>query len=745
MTVVQLVEGTRRRLSGAWQESLFRTGHLLVANSVLTAAVGVGYWLLAARLYPPSVVGVNAAAISAMMLLAGAAQLNLMSALLRFVPTSGSAAGRMIRNAYLVGGGLSGVAAACFLIGLRYWAPDLTGVLGPAKGAASFVVATMLWAIFVMQDNALVAVGRAVAVPVENLAFALLKIVLIVVMSVSLAGSGIWLSWAAAMAVTVAGTTTYLFRRAIPAFVRASDPATEHVASLREVNRFVGPDYVGALAWIAGTSLVPLLVLDLTSRREAAVFALAWQICLALYQVPIAFGQSLVAHGVRHQDQLDTYYKKSLRHTLQLLAPVVALVVVLAPVGLRFFGAWYAENGVTTLRLLALSAIPNVVIGLAVSRARVAKRMTTVVVVLVTLSALVLGLTVVLVLRMGIAGGGAAALIGEGVVAGALLAHGWATGMRRRMLRARRGGVPGFMVRSALRDGKWRHERALATVSDTAVIMVRARQRGSAVLRVAATTNAVASLHRELGVLNRLRSEDRLGAWRELLPVPLSTGKVRGDGAFLLTSRLPGRSVQPGQAYGLTVAAIRAITPLHALSRTVRPVDAAMLDRWVDQPAQRISAAMGLNGSFDGMVASLRKDLAGRQVALGWTHGDFHPGNLLIDGSGQVSGIVDWSQAREQDLLALDIAFWLLTAPAAGQPREFGARVAAGPERHWTPAERSLLDSGPDCGLIPVRTLLTLTWLRHVADNFGKSERYARSLLWARRNVMPVLRQVTDG
>ena len=157
MTVVELVTGTRQRLHGVWQESLARTGHLLVANSVLTAGAGVLYWLLAARLYLPAVVGVNSAAISAMMLLAGAAQLNLMSALLRFLPTSGRAAGRMIRNAYLVGAGLSGVVAVGFLLGLRFWAPALTGLLGPIPNAAGFVVATMLWAMFVMQDNALVA------------------------------------------------------------------------------------------------------------------------------------------------------------------------------------------------------------------------------------------------------------------------------------------------------------------------------------------------------------------------------------------------------------------------------------------------------------------------------------------------------------------------------------------------------------------------------------------------------------
>ena len=98
--------------------------------------------------------------------------------------------------------------------------------------------------------------------------------------------------------------------------------------------------------------------------------------------MPSAFGQSLVAHGVRHQDRLDRYYRQAIRHTLALLLPVIVLIVALAPYVLRLFGPWYASQGTLTLRLLALSTLPNIVVSLAVSRARVQRRMITVVVVL---------------------------------------------------------------------------------------------------------------------------------------------------------------------------------------------------------------------------------------------------------------------------------------------------------------------------------------------------------------------------
>ncbi|HKS45682.1 MAG TPA: phosphotransferase [Amycolatopsis sp.] len=735
--------GWRRQLL-LWRQPLYRTGHLLVVNSVASSLFGVAYWLLVARLNPPDVVGLNSAVVSAMMLLAGAAQLNLMSALLRFVPTAGAAASRMIFLAYLVGSGFSGLAAVGFLFGLPLWAADLESLLWTGPAAAGFVLATMCWSLFVMQDNVLVAVGRPGVVPVENSAFAALKILVIIPFSLAALAGGIWLSWAVGMAITVAGTTAYLFLRAVPAFVRESSVRTSHVPSLRELGRFVGPDYLGSLAWIAGTSLAPLLVLDLTDPGRSAVFALAWSICITLYQVPIAFGQSLVAHGVRNPGRLDAYHRQALRHTMEILAPVVVLVVAFAPFGLRVFGDWYADNGTGTMRLLALSAVPNAVVSLVVSRARVARRMTTVVVVLVTQSVLVLGFTALLVPHMGIVGAGLGWLIAQTAVAAALLSRSGFVTVWRRGRRSIRKTVPRSSVAAALAGGQWQRGRTLPTVSDTAVIMVRKPDGEGGVLKITTSEPGSASLRNERDTLRRLHSDSRLGSWRELLPSVLGAGEL-DRGGFLLTSRLPGRDglKQPGgAATGLTAAAMDAIAPLHRLGRTVRTVDAELLGRSVYEPAEHLRRIDGTRCAVDRLAATLREQLEGRRVGVGWTHGDFFPGNVLVGTDGRVTGIVDWGQAREHDLTLLDIASWLLFT----RRRALGASVAGrlGKGDCWTPEEMRLLSAGMDSDSLSGRALLLLAWLRHVAVNLAKSDRYASSPLWVGSSVVPVLRQVAD-
>jgi aminoglycoside phosphotransferase (APT) family kinase protein len=321
--------------------------------------------------------------------------------------------------------------------------------------------------------------------------------------------------------------------------------------------------------------------------------------------------------------------------------------------------------------------------------------------------------------------------------------------VRRRptLVRSARAGVPEAAVRAALAGG-WRRERTLTTLSGTAVIMVSAPGGRTGVLKISAAGPGTASLRREHEVLSRLSGDERLGEWRDLLPAPLRWGET-GGGAYLLTSRLPGRDgrhLPPGTAGGLTEAAVHAIAPLHRHGHAVAEVDATMLRDWVDEPAARL-AEVTRPARAARVAAALRAGLAGRRVTLGWTHGDFHPGNVLASSPERVAGIVDWDQARGRDLVAADLAFWLLTVPGTGRPREFGARVAArlGAGRCWTPAESRLLAGGADGDPEAGRALLLLAWLRHVTGNLAKSGRYARSPLWLYGNVRPVLRQVAGG
>lgn len=397
----------RERLRAVLANPLYRSGHALMLKSVLTAAVGLLFWLVAAHLYSPVVVGRNSAEISAMMFLAGIAQLNLMSALLRFIPTAGRRSRRIVVASYLVGTTMSAIAAIVFLLGLRVWAPELAPLVANPFTATWFVLSAALWAVFVMQDSVLVAVKQAWMVPTQNVAFSVLKLVLVASLAATLPTLGIFMSWTAAMALAVIGTTLFLFIRAIPAHTTGALP-THEAAGLGQFVRFTASDYLGAMFWIAATALMPVLVLDLTGAAAAAAFAMAWTITLALYQLPIGMGQSLVVHAAADPDHLLRYHRQALGHSLRLLLPAVVTLVIAAPWILRLFGPAYASQGTGVLRFLALSALPQAVTTLAVSKGRVQRRMRFVVALLACLCLSILGVALALLPVLGIIGVGIA-------------------------------------------------------------------------------------------------------------------------------------------------------------------------------------------------------------------------------------------------------------------------------------------------------------------------------------------------
>lgn len=416
MSVATWVGGARGQMIGLWQQPLYRTGYLLTANSLLSGVVGLVFWVFAARLYPAAVVGTDSAAISAMSFLAGLAQLNMMSALLRFVPDAPHLARRLVGGAFLLAGVLSGVAAIVFLAGMSLWSPGLTHLFDSASMRVWFVVATAAWTVWVLQSSALVALGRSVAVPIVNLAFAVLKAALVVLAAGLLFGGGIWLSWTFATVAAVLATQWYIHSRAMPA--RTTTPPADGATTItrRDLASYVGPDYLGFLGWTAALQLSPVLVFDLTGARRGAVFSLVWQIGGALYLLASSFGQSLVAHGRRDPAGIEVHYRKALRQSMLLLIPAVVVLVAGAPLVLAPFGGWYASHGANVLRLVALSTIPNTVQTLQIARARVLRNMRTVAVALCTLSALVLALTVLLVPRIGLAGAGLAWVAAEVLV-----------------------------------------------------------------------------------------------------------------------------------------------------------------------------------------------------------------------------------------------------------------------------------------------------------------------------------------
>lgn len=391
------------RLVAHIRTPLYGNGYALVSSSVVTCALGAAYWILAARLYTAEAVGLNSALISTMMLLAGISQLNLMSALNRFIPVAGGATRRLLVLSYLIAIGVAGLVGLAFARTVETLAPAL-GVLAHNDWLAVwFIAATMAWCVFVLQDSALVGLHQAVWVPIENGAFALGKIVLLISVAGALPSFGVFASWSIPFMLVLVPTNLLIFCVLVPRHVRGT-VGQAHPPVAGQIARYVAGDYLGALFWLACTTLLPIMVVQHAGYAANAYFFLAWQVAFSLHLVSPNMGSSLIAEAAADQEQLAAYAYQIGRHVARVVVPGALLLVVTAPYMLGLFGSDYATEGTPVLRLLALAAIPNIVQTLFVSVARVQRRVGVVALTLGVFCGCVLGLSYVLLPRLGIVG-----------------------------------------------------------------------------------------------------------------------------------------------------------------------------------------------------------------------------------------------------------------------------------------------------------------------------------------------------
>jgi O-antigen/teichoic acid export membrane protein len=757
---------------------LYRDGYALVLNSGLTALMGVAYWLMAARDYSPHVVGVNTAAISAMMFLAGVAQLNLMSALVRFVPILRGLRGRFIAACYLVAAVAAVVCSAVFLLGVSHWAPAL-GVLGASpRMIAWFIGATVAWCVFNLQDSALIGLGAAVLVPVENIVYGIVKIALLVALVSVSPHFGIFGSWTAGLVISMV-TVNFLIFGPLLRRRTATPAAAVEMPTHRDIVRFAAPDYLAALMWLAATTLMPVIVVAISGATSNAYFSLAWMIVLPVAAASASMGVALVARSAAEPRRLPEYARGVMRRMVRLTVPVAVALALASPLVLRLFGPEYAAHGSLTLSLLALMTIPNTVTALYTSMYRAQRRMRAVVTLQFALCGSVLLLAPLMLGVMGIAGVGLAWLVCQTIVAVSLLCIDGAVVSGAHRESGRRGPLDlaadlgAVKALRGLRANRFRrrHAEQLArcvpagmvlmstepSVTDVVVGRAQDRQVGDGVIvKLAWTPNGDVSLQGASERLAALAADPRLRGWDVPRPQVLALDSLDGH-RVVVESALSGVTMARLLARGerwepLAQRATAAIEGLHHLTAEPVAIGPDLLERWIQGPTHAIERVVARSRRRAKALRELSTELGaaldGQRVIAGWIHGDFVPSNVLMDEDATtVTGIIDWERAQTPDLPAIDRTMLLLAIHTQLARRELGQLVAAVVQGQASAPVRAALAEAADTGDpqgLDVRALTLLCWLRHAAMLVTQSERYAHHVVWKRYNVFAVLDALGD-
>ncbi|MGX1560212.1 lipopolysaccharide biosynthesis protein [Streptomyces sp. NPDC055506] len=395
-------------------DSLFKNAYFLMLSTGVSAVLGLGFWLVAARYYSEEAVGQGSAAIAAMRLLASITATTMIGAVVRFVPRAGRETGRLVWGTYVASSLVVALAAAVFLLTLDAWGASYAPLGTPMAGAV-FVAACVAWALLTLQDGVLTGLRKAEWVPAGNAVFSVGKLALLAVFAGTLPVLGIFVSWAVAIAFSTLPLGWLIFRRLIPR--QADHDREKEPPKLRDMGRFLAGDSLGALFSLAMINLLPVMVAVRFSAAENGYFYVAYTVGGTMEFMAINMASSLTAHASHDPRQLADGVRGALRRMTLLLVPVVAVLVLFAPYILTPFSPDYAEHGSTVLRLLALGALPRVVVELYIGVLRVQGRTGVLAALQGAMCALVLGSAAVLFTPAGIAGAGWAVLLSMTLIA----------------------------------------------------------------------------------------------------------------------------------------------------------------------------------------------------------------------------------------------------------------------------------------------------------------------------------------
>jgi O-antigen/teichoic acid export membrane protein len=367
--VTSRLASLRRELS----VPLFRNTYALMLNTVVNSGFGLLYWVVAARAFPAAEVGRGNALTSLMLLVSVLTQLNVGQALVRFLPRAGRSSTTLVLSAYGVAAGVgvlgaSGVALFCHLV-----RPEGDPLHMSWGFGLWFVVSTVLWSLFALQDNVLTGMRESIWIPLENGLYGVIKLVVLVVVAQTSISDGVFTSWTLPVVALIVPVALLVFRRLLPRHVAAAGPRAEPL-DRRVIGRYVAGDYTGQVFSQAGSSFLPVLVVGLLGPAAGAWFLPAQTVFVAINMLTLGITSSLVAEAARDPERAHLHARAVLRRLGVTVLPAALVLGLAAPWVLQLYGDQYRANATLLLQLFMVSILPRVVVALFMTLNRLRNR-----------------------------------------------------------------------------------------------------------------------------------------------------------------------------------------------------------------------------------------------------------------------------------------------------------------------------------------------------------------------------------
>jgi O-antigen/teichoic acid export membrane protein len=312
------------------------------------------YWAVAARFFSQQAVGYGSAAVSAMTLIGTTGMLGMGTVLIGELP-------RRMERGGLVSAALITSAFGSLLLGVAFiiLAPRVSRsfdfISGTIGQQAIFVAGVMVTAVSLTFDQATIGLLRGGIQLSRNIVFSTVKLLVLPGAAVVIGGRlgiGVLAAWVIGTAVSLAWSAMRLRGARIDIF-----PSPDW-ALLRGLGRTALAHNWLNLSITIPQTIIPVLVTLVVSPAANAVFYASWTISGFVKILPVHLSIVLFAVITADRQVMARKLRFTLRLSLLIGLPGVALLGIGAHLLLGLFGAAYARAGTITLWLLLVGYLP---------------------------------------------------------------------------------------------------------------------------------------------------------------------------------------------------------------------------------------------------------------------------------------------------------------------------------------------------------------------------------------------------
>ena len=384
-------------------DPLFKNAFFLMLSCISTAGFGFIFWMLAAKFYSASDVGIATGIISSMTLIVNLSRLGLDYSIIRFFPTHDKC--RVFSTSTIIPTFIALIFGLIFILGINFFSPELLLLRSPLY-LFFYLISLISSSVIFMAGISFVAIRAAEFQLYLNMIVG--SRVLFIILFISLGAIGIFYAVGASFFFAFIVSLVLIIKSGINLKLEIDRKF------LTDSFNFSAGNYLTGLFMTVPNTLLPIMILNMHLVEQAAYYYIVYGIVFLLFMIPDSISTSLFVEGSNGQ---------SLKKTV--IRALVIIFLFLIPIGLflYIYGAWilgfigqdYVAGGLGVLRLMIFASFFVVVNNVYFAIKRIQKDTKEITVLSGIIFILLIGFSYLLLPILGIKGIGYAWIISYGI------------------------------------------------------------------------------------------------------------------------------------------------------------------------------------------------------------------------------------------------------------------------------------------------------------------------------------------